>query len=112
MKRLMVGVVVLAGVLGACSNDETDYKEAAEKFIEDELEKEGIEGAEASCDDPESTDVGTTFSCTASTDAQGDLFFVATISKKDQVSVEGVAELPTDTGTEEEPAEEEEETES
>jgi len=106
MKRLMVGVIVLAGVLGACSNDEADYKEAAEKFIEDELEeKQGIE-AEASCDEPDSTDVGTTFSCTASADGIDDLFFVAEISKKDQVSVDQVTELPAE---EEAPAEEEEE---
>lgn len=83
MKKLMVGVVALVGLLGACSNDETDYKEAAEKTIRDALGDD----AESECEDPASTDVGTTFACTG-TDAAGNVTnYLTTIDKEDHVTV-------------------------
>ena len=84
MKKLMVGgIVALVGLLGACSNDETDYKEAAEKTIREALGDD----SEAECADPESTDVGTTFECTG-TDAAGvQTSYITEIDKKDHVLV-------------------------
>ena len=90
MKKLMVGVVALVGLLGACSNDETDYTDAAEKTIREALGDD----AEAECADPESTDVGTTFECTG-TDAAGvQTAYLTTIDKEDHVTVTPLGEVP------------------
>jgi len=112
MKRLIVGAVALAGLLGACSADETDYKEAAEKYIRDQIGDDG----EAECVEPTSKDVGTMFECTG-TDASGaQTTWQAQITKKDEVGVapmgpaadDGTDGAPADTTVEEEPTEESE----
>jgi len=74
-------------VLAACSAESTDYKAAAEKAIKG---KDALgDGSSATCEKPESTDVGTTFTCTG-TDAAGTVYnFVATIDKKSHVLVSG-----------------------
>jgi hypothetical protein len=83
MKNLMVGLVAVAGLLGACAADATDFKEAAEKPIKEALG----EGASADCDEPADTKVGTAFTCTG-TDAAGSVTnFVAEITAKDKVTV-------------------------
>ena len=50
-------------VLSACSADETDFQKAAEEAAGQIAEDAGVT-ATASCEEPPSTDVGTTFSCT------------------------------------------------
>ena len=106
MKKLMVGVLALGGLLAACSADETDFKESAEKAIRGDIES-NVEGdAEADCDEPDDTEVGTSFNCVG-TDANGDTYnYVATITGKKEVTVSfvGIGEPAT-----EEPAEEESE---
>jgi hypothetical protein len=74
-------------VLAACSAESTDYKAAAEKAI---TGKDGLgDGSSATCEKPASTDVGTTFTCTA-TDKDGTAYnFIATIDKKSHVLVSG-----------------------
>jgi hypothetical protein len=70
MRRYAIPLAGLA-VLGAaaCSPDKGDFKNDAQGFIEDddgEVEKQiGVALSDATCDDPASTDVGTTFACTA-----------------------------------------------
>jgi hypothetical protein len=60
--------LALAGV-AACSPDAGDFKDDAEGFIEDddgEVESQlGLALSDAACDDPSSSDVGSTFACTA-----------------------------------------------
>lgn len=80
---------------GACSATATDFKTAAE-----EAAVEAAEGANpdftatASCEEPASTDVGTTFSCTV-TYNDGDVAPVtATIRPDDRVAVEVEAVAP------------------
>ena len=85
MKRLIVGVVALAGLLGACSADETDYRDAAEKYIRDQLGDD----AKAECQDPASTAVGTIFTCTGTDAAGATTSWEAQITKKDEVGVNG-----------------------
>ncbi|MBA3801423.1 MAG: hypothetical protein H0X22_00750 [Acidimicrobiia bacterium] len=65
-------VAVAAGIAGvlfvsACSNDTETYKVKTEKFIEDaEMgEANDTSFSDATCDEPESIDVGTTYTCTA-----------------------------------------------
>lgn len=56
-------------VLAACSADETDFKEAAEEAAVEAAETANPEfTATASCEEPASTDVGTTFACTVTFD--------------------------------------------
>jgi hypothetical protein len=71
MRRYVIPALaglVLVGV-AACSPDAGDFKDDAEDFIEDDdgdVETQlGLALSEASCEDPTSSDVGTTFPCTA-----------------------------------------------
>lgn len=68
MKKI-IALVALLTLLAACSATETDFKDAAEEA--------GVEAAEtanpdftatASCEEPSSTEVGSTFSCTITYD--------------------------------------------
>jgi Domain of unknown function (DUF4333) len=74
MRRFVIPACAGLAFLGvaACSPDEGDFKEDAEGFIdEDEGDVEsqlGVALSDASCDEPESSDVGATFNCTAAGD--------------------------------------------
>ena len=71
MRRYAIPVCAGLAVLGAaaCSPDEGDFKDDAEGFIEDDegdVESQlGVALSDATCEDPASSDVGTTFPCTA-----------------------------------------------
>ena len=100
MRRIVVGAIALSGVLAACSADETDYKEAAEKAIREHLEKTD-EDAEADCEDPArrrsarpSTAPGPRAALTFT--------YVAEIDKKDHVLVTPTEGAPTEVPAEEE----------
>ncbi|MGI8763590.1 MAG: hypothetical protein ACR2LO_06250 [Ilumatobacteraceae bacterium] len=60
--------------LVACSNDTSTYKDETETFIEDTdgemAEAQDKVFTNAECDEPESTEVGTMYTCTA-TDEEG-----------------------------------------
>jgi hypothetical protein len=67
MRRLLLPGL-LALLVGACSASEKNYHDAALKVIQGDLEGQlGMGTLEASCEDPPSNHVGTTFSCTANT---------------------------------------------
>lgn len=77
MKRLLVpaiGAIALFG-LAACSPDSKDFKSEGEDFIEDDDEalatNYGYTFDDAECEQPENTDEGTTYTCTA-VDNEGD----------------------------------------
>lgn len=53
--------------LAACSADETDFQKAAEEAAVEAAENAGFT-ATASCEEPSSTDVGTTFACSLTFD--------------------------------------------
>ena len=67
MRRYAIPIVAGLAILGvaACSPDEGDFKNDAEGFIEDddgEVESQvGVALSDASCEDPPSTEEGTTF---------------------------------------------------
>lgn len=55
--------------VAACSPDESDFKDQAQEFIEDDegdlAQQSGLTFDAASCEEPASKDVGATFTCTA-----------------------------------------------
>lgn len=67
-QRARTAVAVLAVVLlAACSADATDFRTSAERFIEGDTmsAQAGTDFTDATCDQPDGTEVGTTFECTA-----------------------------------------------
>lgn len=64
-KRVLSAAAAVLAVVGlsACSASETDFQEAAETAITDAADTEGVEVTDVSCEEPGSTDVGTTFAC-------------------------------------------------
>ena len=89
MKRIIIAAVVSTlAVLTACSADETDFKQAAEDAAAEAAEDANPDfTAEASCEEPSSTEVGTTFSCTV-TYSDGDVQeATAEIRENDEVYV-------------------------
>jgi len=65
-QRLVIAGLALFA-LAACSADEADFKDSAEDFIESDTVEEQARTtfSDASCIEPESTDTGSTFTCTA-----------------------------------------------
>ena len=89
MKRLLIaGVITSGALLSACSADETDFKQTAEKVISTEWKKQFDEDlTDVKCDDPPSTSVGTNFDCFATGPDGTEYSFTATITKEDEVTV-------------------------
>jgi len=70
MRRLAVSsIAVIALAAAACSPDESNFKDSAEDFIEDEdgeiATQASLTFTDAACVEPESTEEGATFLCTA-----------------------------------------------
>jgi hypothetical protein len=84
-RTLLVGLGAAAVLLAACSSpDETDFRDAATKAIEDgQSTNLAIPGLDAKCDEPASKDVGTTFACTATTPDGEQLNYTAEITDED-----------------------------
>lgn len=87
MKRI-ISALALVLVLAACSADETDFQETAEDLAVEIAEEENPGfTAEAECEEPSSTDVGTTFDCTVTFDDGDQLTAEAEIISEDEVRV-------------------------
>ncbi len=90
MKKLILVPFLLVAAV-SCSASETDFKTAAEEAITDSFaEVNDVEVSDASCEEPASTDVGTTFACTAEIAGVGPTEFVAEIVSDNEVTVEAV----------------------
>lgn len=63
----LVGAFAVFIMLAACSADATDFQKAAEEAAVEAAENAGFT-ATASCEEPSSTDVGTTFACSLTFD--------------------------------------------
>jgi hypothetical protein len=96
MRRTMPAAMALAAAtalvaLAACSADEQDYQREAEKFIEDEdgdvAGSLGLTFTNAVCEQPASSDVGTTYSCTADGSDGTSYQFTVTIDKKNSLKI-------------------------
>lgn len=107
MRRLAIPALTVLAVFGiaACGGDPStgDFKNEAEDFIEDDDGELAAEMqntfTEAECAEPASTDVGTTYTCTA-TDASGaTVEFLAEIAGETSIRVglPGASGAPTST---------------
>jgi ABC-type glycerol-3-phosphate transport system substrate-binding protein len=67
MKKAMMAMLAGVALLAACSADETDFKDSAEKFIQsDTVEQQlGTTFTDAECTKPAKVEAGETFTCTA-----------------------------------------------
>ena len=84
MTRTLFGGLGAAAMLlvASCSASTTNYKDAATKVIEGQLQDELAMGdLSATCEEPTSKDVGTTFACTADTPKGDTITLTAEIQK-------------------------------
>lgn len=68
-------------LLAACSAGRDDFRQSAEDYIEGDRidEQAGTSFSDAKCDEPTSTEAGTTFGCTATAADGAEWRFVVTI---------------------------------
>jgi hypothetical protein len=85
----VTAVVVVAGMLSACSTSPQDFKTEGEKFLQSpELAQEaGYTFSRAQCKEPASTTVGTRFTCTATDNDGDDWEFVVEITGERELTV-------------------------
>jgi hypothetical protein len=89
-RTLWAGLGAAAALLvTSCSSSTTDYRQDAVKAIESETQRTlGLGELTATCDEPSSKDVGTTFACTATTADDQTVTLNAQIQSGKQVSVQ------------------------
>ena len=93
MRRIIIATPLFALVAVACTGTGS-YKDQTEDFINDKAEVSDAAGGDVSnaeCVEPDSTDVGTEYSCTADVEGVGALKFNVTIDKKDSFLVTSFA---------------------
>ncbi len=88
MRKFIAATPALALVLVACSQT-ANFKNQTEDFIEsDEVEAEfDAEVTDAECEEPENTDIGTTYECTAMVEGRGEVQFVSEIIAENEYAV-------------------------
>lgn len=88
MRKTILATPVLALAVVACSQT-ANFQSQTEDFIEsDDVEAEvGGEVSDATCEEPETTDVGTTYTCTAEVEGIGEMTFISTITAEDAFEV-------------------------
>jgi len=99
VRRTLIGGLGAAAMLlvASCSASTTNYKDAATKVIEGQLQDELAMGdLTASCEEPTSKDVGTTFDCTADTPKGDTISLTAEIQKGKKVFVQTTNVLTAD----------------
>ena len=96
-----LGAATLLVIVASCSASTTNYQEAATKVIQGQLQDElGMGELDATCEEPTSNDVGTTFSCTADTPKGDTITLTAEIQKGKKVFVQTTNVLTADNLTE------------
>ena len=89
MRKILLATPVLALAAAACSQT-ANYKSQTEDFINDSGQVEDAVGgdvSDADCTEPESTDVGTSYSCVAQVEDVGEMTFVSEIDAEDSFTV-------------------------
>lgn len=98
--RALIAPLAAGTVLVACGGPPSagDYRSGAEGFIEGGLDGQadaaGVSFAEASCDDPPSTDTGAIFACTASGQDGTAYTFTVTIVGRNRMDLVSEPPLP------------------
>jgi hypothetical protein len=89
-RRLLIATPLIALVAAACTST-ASYKDQTEEFLNDDSQVEtAVEGdvSGASCEEPASTDVGETYTCTAEVEGRGTATFDVRIDAEDSFLVE------------------------
>jgi len=89
MRRLLIATPLLALVAVGCTGTGS-YKDQTEDFLNDDAQVETAVGgdvSEAECEEPEDTNVGTTYQCTAEVEALGTATFDVEINDEDSFLV-------------------------
>jgi len=89
MRRLLIATPLLALVAVGCTGTGS-YKDQTEDFLNDDSQvSTAVEGevSDASCEEPENTDVGTTYTCTAEVEGRGTATFDVEINAEDSFLV-------------------------
>jgi len=89
MRRILIATPLLALVAAACTGTGS-YKDQTEDFLNDDAAVSDAVGGDvsgASCDEPDSTDVGTTYQCTAEVEGIGPVTFDVEINAEDSFLV-------------------------
>lgn len=89
MRRLLIATPLLALVAVGCTGTES-YKDQTQDFLNDDSQVETAVGGDvtdASCEEPENTDVGTTYQCTAEVEGVGTATFDVEINDEDSFLV-------------------------
>ena len=89
MRRILIATPLLALVAAACTGTGS-YKDQTEDFLNDDAQVSNAVGGEvsdASCDEPDSTDVGTEYQCTAEVADLGTATFNVRINDEDSFLV-------------------------
>ncbi len=92
MRRLLIATPLLVLTAAACTGTGS-YKDQTEDFINDSSEVQDAAGGDidgADCEEPDSTDVGTTYTCTAEVEGVGATSFGVTIDKEDSFLVNDI----------------------
>lgn len=89
MRRLLIATPLLALVAVGCTGTGS-YKDQTQDFLNDDSQVETAVGGDvtdASCEEPENTDVGTTYQCTAEVEGVGTATFDVEINAEDSFLV-------------------------
>ncbi|MGA9276269.1 hypothetical protein [Ilumatobacter sp.] len=89
MRRLLLATPLLALVAVGCTGT-SSYKDQTEDFLNDDSQVSNAVGGEVSdaeCVEPENTNVGTTYNCTAEVEGLGTATFDVEINEKDSFLV-------------------------
>ena len=90
MRRILIATPLLALLAAACTGTGS-YKDQTEDFLNDDSQVSSAVGGDVSgaeCEEPENTDVGTTYQCTAEVEALGTATFDVRINAEDSFLVE------------------------
>ena len=94
MRRTLIALPALALALVACTDTST-YKDQTEEFLDDDPQVEQQIGGDVSgaeCTEPDSTDVGTTYTCTADVAELGSRTFDVCIDDEDSFLITAALE--------------------
>jgi hypothetical protein len=89
MRRILIATPLLALVALGCT-DTGSYKDQTQDFLNDDSQVSDAVGGDvsgASCEEPDSTDVGTEYQCTADVEGVGAVTFDVRINAEDSFLV-------------------------
>ena len=89
MRRILIATPLLALLAAACTGTGS-YQDQTQDFLNDDAavsDAVGGDVTDAACDEPDNTDVGTTYQCTAEVEGIGTVTFDVEINAEDSFLV-------------------------